>query len=289
MKKSLLAALVISMVGCTGTKTNVIPAPELAAIKQAKCCTTLPSVHYQELTESNRIKLVVDKHSQVANFSSGDSFVSGVKLPYSNSPIEVTIDAPVERRTIFIPSLLILDDQYQPVDALDSSQLEYRPSNLIDKRGYTGTIVLPTRYVSGSRPAYILVFTTQDDQQNTTPIEKPSDMAIQAGDTEANIAHNTNYELRHSPTGSVHLTFNLERRATIDEQVERENKVAGYMNTKVDKGPQKTREDMYHNSIKQAVEEGDFTKAMGYVEEAEKEGISRARETFISAMKHYQE
>ncbi len=288
MKKSILAVAITLLAGCSNTQHNALSGEQLDATFQTNCCTPLADINYQSLPEDNELQLKINSMSPVAQFSTGKSFVEGIELPYSTTPIQVTIESNPSQRSVFVPSLIILNDQFKAIDTLESEQLVYQSRELLNQAGYVGEIELPRRYTDGSRPAYIVVFTTTQDMNNTTPIEEPSDMALQAGDIEANIAHNTNLELTHSAVGSIAITFDLNRTSTVENQIERQQKVEKIVAT-TEKTHTAVVEEVYHNSIKQAVSEGNFTAALAYVEEAEKNGIVGTRETFIAEMKRYQE
>lgn len=251
-----------------------------------QCCSQLSELSYLSLKESDNVTLTLSHSSHVVQFSTGNSYAEGVQIPTSSSPIKLTIQSSIEHQSILIPSVLILNDRFQAIDSLDSSAMSYQPRQLLSSAGYSGEMILPERYINGSKPAYLVVFTTKVDTQGDTPIEKPNDMAIQAGNVEANIAHNTDYRIPHSEVGSVVINMDLTRVEQVSEQIERQTEATSYLNEEPESNNQALL-SAYHTNIKVAVEQGNFSKALGYVEEAEKLGITGMREQFVSEMKYY--
>lgn len=253
-----------------------------------QCCSLLSQLEYTQLESKDSSTLRLSPSSKVIQFATGKSYAEGIHIPVSLSPTTVAIQSSVEGQSVLVPSTVILNEQFQIIDALDSTAMHYSPRQLLGSASYTGEITLPVRYLDGSRPTYLVVFTTSRDRNGSTKIENPNDMAIQAGNIEANIAQNTDYRLAHSAIGSVTIKMDLTRVEQVKDQLERQTQATHYVDTRSEDISQ-TVQSAYHNSIKNAVEQGNFSKALAYVEEAEKSGITGMRSVFISEMKRYSE
>lgn len=286
-----LTALMLS--ACTSTEPSRVYKPTHKLDQQqlttaVQCCSSLNTMAYQALPDSGKITLNITNSSPIVQLNTGYSFVEGIELPNTASSIRVRVHSQVEHTSVFIPSILVLNAQFEALDIIDGEAIEYHSTDLFDTAGYAGDITLPARYVSGERAKFLVVFTTEKDASGSTEPEKPSDMAIRTGDIEANIAHNTNHQIPHAYTGSVRLHVNLERMDSAKSQVERQQKLNQVVSSN-DGAKAVAVHTVYHDSVKYAVQSGDFAKALAYVEEAEAQGIQGVREVFIAEMKNYQE
>lgn len=252
------------------------------------CCSQFSQLQYSQLDDKNKMTLTLTPTSKVVQFTTGRSYVEGIQIPLSSTPITVTVQSSVQRQSVLVPSVVILNEHFETIDALDSTAMNYSPQQLLGSASYTGEIVLPVRYLDGSKPAYLVVFTTSSDRNGSTKIENPNDMAIQAGNIEANIAQNSDYRIAHSSVGSVVVKMDLTRVEQVKEHLDRQTQATHYVDTLATSSDQ-AEQNAYQNSIKNAVKQGDFSKALAYVEEAEKSGIIGMRSVFITEMKRYSE
>ncbi len=255
--------------------------------KAEQCCVSLESVQYQDLGDKHHVSLNVSQDSRIIELSSGFSRVQGIKLPKSEGEIRVSIHSIAEFDSVFVPSILVLDSNQNPLDLIESNRMSYQPLTILNKPGFSGEFTLPHRYLSGQSPAYLLVFTTQKDIEGKTRIAEPNDMAIFSGDIEANIAHNTEHFIPHTTTGIIELSLEYQKHTSIAKQIDKQQQARATLTPEQVQLSNKVA--IYHANIKSAVQTGKFDRALAYVEEAEREGIDSARSVFIDEMKHYQE
>ncbi|MGF1711506.1 MalM family protein [Vibrio kagoshimensis] len=268
--------------------------PGLESLQNSEnCCETLSTIQYQSVTNPERTFVSITTASPRVEFKSGRSFAGGLKLPTTLDAIRFSVTSNANY-SAFVPSLLVLDQNYQPLDVIGNETIKYQPLSLLDDAQYGAQIELQERYLNGEAPAYLVIFTTSEALAETTPVEKPSDMAIRSGDVQANIAHNTDYAIPHSAIGKITFDFDFTAITTVAEEQKRQNRVQQIL-------PESTiaqsdlltentliKKEVYKTLIENSVSSGDFSAALTYVEESERLGIEGMRNTFVDAMKQYQ-
>ncbi|RBW65658.1 hypothetical protein DS893_08445 [Vibrionales bacterium C3R12] len=297
MKNVIIVPAILALSACTTTTNSparfYVTAPGVEELKSDDhCCSQLNTIHYQPVTRNGEHRLSIALTSPKVVFKSGRSFVEGIQLPASLTPISFSVHSNITT-SAFVPSILVLDDQYQPLDVIDEQSIHYQAQGLLNSARYTGDIELNQRYKNGKSPAYLVVFTTKEAIETESPVGEPSDMAMRSGDIQANIAHNTDYSIPHSTIGNVYFTFNFEALATPASEELREERINDTV-TKKDAlaTPHQTaesEENVYTELVENAVKSGNFSTALAYVEESERLAISGVRATFIQAMKQYEE
>ncbi|MGF1815208.1 MalM family protein, partial [Vibrio splendidus] len=188
------------------------------------CCENLNTIQYQSITNPEETSVSITTASPKIEFKSGRSFAGGLKLPTTLDAIRFSLTSNANY-SAFVPSLLVLDKNYQPLDVIGNESIKYQPLSLLDGARYGAQIELQERYLNGEAPAYLVVFTTSEALAETTPVEKPSDMAIRSGDIQANIAHNTDYAIPHSAIGKVSFDFKFTAVTTVVEEQNRQKRV----------------------------------------------------------------
>jgi maltose operon protein len=285
--------------GCTTTSDSFssfhTKALGLEELKQNNnCCAQLGDINYQIVSAPGEQELNILTTSPKVAFKSGRSFAEGLQLPATLDTITFSVHSNVGASS-FVPSILVLDDQYQPLAVIDDPTIQYQPLGLLNSARYMGEIELPQRYVNGKIPTYLVVFTTKKSLSSQSPVEKPSDVAIRAGDIQANIAHNTDYTIPHAAIGKVTFQFDFEPLATatsehlreerVKEIVEEKSNITTLMPIQNDTN----QADLYTELVEYAVKSGDFAKALAYVEESERLGMTDMRNIFVKAMKQYED
>lgn len=256
------------------------------------CCESLNTIQYQSITNPEETSVSITTASPKIEFKSGRSFAGGLKLPTTLDAIRFSMTSNANY-SAFVPSLLVLDKNYQPLDVIGNESIKYQPLSLLDGAQYGAQIELQERYLNGEAPAYLVVFTTSEALAETTPVEKPSDMAIRSGDIQANIAHNTDYAIPHSAIGKVSFDFKFTAVTTVVEEQNRQKRVQQIIPeataAQSDLLTENTlnKKEVYQTLIENSVSSGDFSAALTYVEESERLGIEGMRNSFVDAMKQY--
>lgn len=257
------------------------------------CCETLSTIKYQSITNPEEILVSITTASPKVEFKSGRSFAEGIKLPTTLDAIRFSITSNAHY-SAFVPSLLILDQNYQPLDVIGNESITYQPLSLLDGAQYGAQVELQEHYLNGEAPAYLVVFTTREALAETTPVEKPSDMAMRSGNIQANIAHYMGYAIPHSAIGKVSFAFEFTAVTTVVEEKNRQKRVQQIIPKATAVKPELLTEnplnqkEIYSTLIENSVSSGDFSAALTYVEESERLGIEGMRNTFVGAIKQYQ-
>lgn len=298
MKYLAILPAVFALSACsTVTESPIIyhkTSPGLESLQNNEnCCETLSNIQYQNIANPQDTFVSITTASPKVEFKSGRSFAEGIKLPTTLDAIRFSLTSNAGY-SAFVPSLLVLDQNYQPLDIIGNESIKYQPLSLLDGAQYGAQIELQERYLNGEAPAYLVVFTTSEALAETTPVEKPSDMAMRSGDIQANIAHNTDYAIPHSAIGKVSFDFEFTAVTTVVEEQNRQKRVqqiipeaTAIKSDLLTENPLNQKE-VYSTLIENSVSSGDFSAALTYVEESERLGIEGMRNTFVDAMKQYQ-
>lgn len=256
------------------------------------CCKNLNNIQYKSILSPQKTLISITTSSPKVQFKSGRSFAEGIKLPTTLNAIRFSITSNANY-SAFVPSLLILDQNYQPLDVIGNESIKYKPMKLLTGAQYGAQIELQKRYLNGEAPAYLVVFTTSKALAESTFVEKPTDLAVRSGDIQANLAHNTDYAIPHSAIGKVTLDFEFTAITTIVEEQNRQNRVqqvtpkSTAINSDLLKEKTLNQKAIYQTLIQNSVLLGNFSTALTYVEESELLGIKGMRNIFIDAMKQY--
>ncbi|EPA0985822.1 MalM family protein [Vibrio parahaemolyticus] len=289
MKRVFLAAVVASLIGCTSSQVQTSESSPLGITelsRQKDCCTTLSKVSYEPITKAGDLTAVIDTNSQKVGLVSGVSYVKGYELPVFDGEANLEAISLVGNQ-VFVPSILILDNEYKALDVLSSSDLSYRNSGIMYSTHYAMEKTISQKYPNGKSPRYLVIFTTDKDLKNSTLIKPSSDSAIRSGSVEANLAANTEWNIPHAAVGTVELELDYsgpvvrqESKQQQQQQQDREAALAAVVVTEF--------VELFDDRIRAAVRAGEFDRALDIMKQAEKQGSPTARETFVEAMKNFE-
>ncbi|RKR03326.1 maltose operon protein [Kushneria sinocarnis] len=170
----LTSGLLITLSGCAAMSSPTTSTPSVATGQQAlsraaDCCDSLASLPYQSLQNRQSLTLTFDANTPAHHFSDGKSFFHAFALPDSQQPVVLQISSPIEQEQVVAPTLLLLDDNFQPVRRLGSDQLTYQgPNGFRDARLGGAVSVMP-----GPDAAYIVLYTSDSDRAGSTSYENP--------------------------------------------------------------------------------------------------------------------
>ncbi len=295
MKYTTLALCLVAVSGCTSqpsvTHSSMDDHLGLSALQSSeKCCLPLEQLDYQKVIKPETIRLTLSEDSPIVELKSGKSFAYGLTLPNAIGTIELTVYSVVEKKA-FVPSVLILDENYKVLDVIDSSTIKYSESTLLYRAGFVGDYRLPVLYPNGVAPKYLLIVTTAEALAQSTEPMPPSEFALQSGQVSAHAPFYSTNKIPHSAIGDVTIEFSYNPDGVIDESADqkgqREKAVYEYVESDQISSLSRLDEESYNKQIRKAVKEGDFEKALKISEEAQKKGSLTSKQAFIDAMKGY--
>ncbi|MFC0228052.1 maltose operon protein MalM [Serratia aquatilis] len=224
--------------------------------------------------------------------------VAGFTLPADRGTLEITLSSLVNDRSLFSPSVLVLDEQLRPAAFYPSSYFPYERAGVMSSDRLEGTIKLTPAL--GQKQIYLLVYTTRQDLATTTQLLDPAKAyAMGVGNAVPDIPDPI---ARHSPTGELNLKVRSEQNMgsvmiglpLVSSPAPAPVVVGSAASPVAAPAPTSSApsepmlndtEAYFNNGIKQAVKAGDIDKALKLMNEAEKLGSTTARDTFIGSVK----
>ncbi|CAI0786768.1 maltose regulon periplasmic protein [Serratia entomophila] len=298
MKKNLLS-LCLSLALSLGaplaanadTPANVSVAPAISA-------ATLQSLPWQPLQPPVSQEIKLDNVSPQINQGDIQGAIAAYTLPADRGSLEVTLSSISKNRSLYAPSVLVLDEHQRPAAYYPSSYFPYQPPGAMSSDRLEGTLKLTPAL--GQKQIYLLVYTTRQDLAKTTQLTNPAKAyAAGVGNAVPDIpdpvaSHSTSGTLKLKVTaeqGSGNVMIGMLQPAPTTAPVV-VGSTAPVATAAPAPAPAKPAEPMlndtesyFNNGIKQAVKAGDIDKALKLMNEAEKLGSTTARKTFISSVK----
>ncbi|HED2612752.1 TPA: maltose operon protein MalM [Citrobacter koseri] len=308
MKKSLVAlclsaGLLASAPGISLADVNYVPQNTSAA-------PAIPTAALQQLTWTP-----VDQSStQSTQLSTGGQWldvagitgpVAAYSVPANIGELTLTLSSEVNKQTsVFAPNVLILDQNLTPSAFFPSRYFTYQAPGVMSADRLEGVMRLTPAL--GQQKLYVLVFTTNNDLQQTTTLLDPAKAyAKGVGNAVPDIPDPI---ARHTTDGLLKLKVKTNSSSSVlvgplfgssgPGPVTVGNTAApatAYTAPAVAApapAPAKKSEPMlndtesyFNNAIKDAVAKGDVDKALKLLDEAERLGSTSARSTFISSVK----
>ncbi|WP_019616534.1 MalM family protein [Psychromonas ossibalaenae] len=317
MKKILIIGLALLTTACADNKSMVVdygatntkemqqidPTIGFRALEQAPlCCDSLSKLDYQQITQPGKFDLNVTQENAAFNFSTGKSFVQGFSLPKVNGTIKIAISAPIVA-SVFVPTVLILDQQYKPMQVYGAETIKYDSGSLLNVDRFFGKIELPAVFADGRQAKYLLVLTTEEAMKGTTKLAEPYAPAETLGHTDIVKRIHVAQPLPHTAIGVFRLAFdylpnsstsaqNMVEKTVADDSQQKAQALLVEQNVTasaaVSRAIQPETEAMFMDLIDQAVKNGESSKALRFVDEAELAGSTKARDALFDAMKKYQ-
>ncbi|MFM4705329.1 MalM family protein [Aeromonas bivalvium] len=277
-----LASLLVA--GCASMGSDQPPRSAAAALQQQVqddrmqlsnrvAVETFKGLTFKPLGQESRwVNIGAD--NQVYAFDSGKSYVMAFSLPTFTQAARVKITIPVDA-TVFLPSILLLDENYMAVQAIPSSTFTYDGRSLITGQSIQGGFTIPAP-IGGARAAYMVIYTTAQDMQGHTRINPDDLQRAMQYDRTTDVARLINVEVPHMATGRLYLSLDAE---TARNETTITKTISPMMVT-----PDKSLGELdYYQHIRTAVESKDYEQALAWVKAAEKAGFTKAREVFFAA------
>lgn len=219
------------------------------------------------LESTNRIDITAD--SPIVNFPEGNSFVAALLLPERMSSFSFSLDS-ITGRTVFMPSVLFLDKNFQEIVRIDDVELNNRALSL--QKDFSEEMANKTRY--------ILVYTKDSELDGKTALR---DIAREYEEAKGNELSEITYPkpyAKHSPIGNINVSLKnvFFSAQTIDAGLVPEdsaqNKTVTLSTAPLVEAPiiLSDTEAFYLQQISKAIKDDNLSRAKSLVEEAERAG-----------------
>ena len=329
MKYSKVALTILCstlMTACASLEATVAPTQEYKGILDSRasalqqlgtatvCCSSINELQYQPLAAEQKRVVAIDGSSPAFNFPEGKSYYAAFKLPSNSGDLKITVAGLIDK-TLFNPTVLLLDSQFKPTRTIGANIITYKPARMLDGDRVEGVFTIDRSYVGNpNNETYMVIYTTQATLNQTTQAMSPSKMMAKSMSVQDYGAKDP--LIPHSAWGVVTLDVeDLSASALGDNFYKPVYQEAIDANTPiVDTTPNKLvvpvataatsvagatvakpapamlseTETFYQSQIEKAVKAGDIDKAMKLVNEAERAGSTKAKSVFIDAVKRSQ-
>lgn len=309
MKKSLVAlclsaGLFATAPGISLADVNYVPQNTSAA-------PTIPTAALQQLTwtpvdQSNTQTTQLSTGGQRLDVAGISGPVAAYSVPANIGELNITLSSEVNKQTsVFAPNVLILDQNMTPSAFFPSSYFTYQEPGVMSADRLEGVMRLTPAL--GQQKLYVLVFTTENDLQQTTKLLDPAKAyAKGVGNSVPDIPDPI---ARHTTDGLLKLKVKTNSSSSVlvgplfgssgpgpvtvgNTAAPAPTYAAPVAAPVVAPAPAKKSEPMlndtesyFNKAIKDAVAKGDVDKALKLLDEAERLGSTSARSTFISSVK----
>lgn len=281
MKKMLLLLCLCSVFTAI-TQTTSAATPQELAVAPDISPSTLVRLSWLPLTPPISKEIVLDASSQMLDRGISAGPVAALALPADQGALEITLISWVRDGRVYVPNVVVLDEQRRSAAFYPSSHFPYRQQGVVARDRLEGIMRLVPAL--GQTQIYLLIYTTQRDLARTTVLKNPA-KAYAEGVGNA-IPSIPDPVARHVAAGVLDLKVKAEQNSgsvTIG-QTQFPPLPSRPVAVSADALLEDT-ENHFNNSIMQAVKLGDIDKALRLMDEAEHLGSSSARDTFIRSVK----
>ena len=329
MKYSKVALTILCstlMTACASLEATVAPTQEYKSILDSRasalqqlgsatvCCTSISELQYQPLAAEQKRVVAIDGSSPAFNFPEGKSYYAAFKLPTNSGDLKVTVAGLIDK-TLFNPTVLLLDSQFKPTRTIGADIITYKPARMLDGDRVEGVFTIDRSYVGNpNNETYMVIYTSQATLSQTTQAMSPSKMMAKSLSVQDYGAKDP--LIPHSAWGVVKIDVEDMSASTLGDNFYKPvyqeaidantpivdatpNKlvvpvataataVAGGTAAKPAPAMLSETEAFYQSQIEKAVKAGDIDKAMKLVNEAERAGSTKAKSVFIDAVKRSQ-
>ncbi|MGY3896855.1 MalM family protein [Aeromonas enterica] len=313
------------MTACASIEATVAPTQEYKSILNSRdnalqqlnyslvCCSNINELRYLTLSSGQNEVVAIDGSSPVFSFPEGKSYFAAFKLPTNSGDLKITVAGLIDK-TLFNPTVLLLDSQFKPTRTIGSDIITYKPARMLDGDRVEGVFTIDRSYIGNpNNESYMVIYTTQATLSQTTQAMSPSKMMAKSLSVQDYGAKDP--LIPHSAWGVVKIDVeDMSESKLGDNFYKPVYQEAIDANTPiVDPTPNKLvvsaatatiatgaavtakpapmlteTEAFYQSQIEKAVSAGDIDKAMQLVNEAERAGSTKAKSVFIDAVKRSQ-
>lgn len=260
--------------------------------------TALANLQWQDVSFSEKITTNLSeqqKQAFTASFAGVESPIAAYRIPANQGTLEVEIISPIENKSAFVPSAVVLDSSFNVAATYPSSEFKFKEERGMQPNRFEAELSLTPAASQGY--IYLLIYTTQQDLAKTTMIPHPA--KLYAKGTGHQPPALNDIEVKHSLNGQIIVNVSNTNGTRFigmpTTMFYPEKKVAQpvgatpvptptanvapskAVNVPVDKDT----EAYFNQAITKALKAGDVNKAMNLVNEAEKLGLTSPRQTFL--------
>ncbi|MGL6003850.1 MalM family protein [Aeromonas sobria] len=277
------------------------------------CCSSISELRYQPLAAEQKKVIAIDGSSPAFNFPEGKSYYAAFKLPTNSGDLKITIAGLIDK-TLFNPTVLLLDSQFKPTRTIGADIIAYKPARMLDGERVEGVFTIDRSYVGNpNNETYMVIYTAEATLSQTTQAMSPSKMMAKSLSVQDYGAKDP--LIPHSAWGVVKIDVEDMSASVLGDNFYKPvyqeaidanapivdltpNKLTVPVATAATAGVVvaskpapvmlNETEAFYQSQIEKAVKAGDIDKAMKLVNEAERAGSTKAKTVFVDAVKRSQ-
>lgn len=257
--------------------------------------TALSTIQWQDVSFSDKVTTTLSeqqKQAFTAQFAGVESPIAAYRIPANQGTLEVEIISPVTGKSVFVPSAVVLDSNFNVAASYPSSEFKFYEERGMQPNRFAAELNLTP--ATSQDYIYLLIYTTQQDLSKTTMVPHPA--KTYAKGTGKQPPSLDDIEVKHSLNGQITVNvsntngtrfigmptnvFSSDKKAAQpvgSSAVAPAAPTAKTVNTPV----VQDTEAYFNQAVTKAVKANDINKALNLVNEAEKLGLTSPRQTFL--------
>lgn len=256
--KVLVVILSLFTIGCQSV--NVIEQ------ESANIYTQFSDLDYAEINDLKKHEFNITPGTQRLLTSDIDSPSIGVTLPKNAEGISVLVRSEINK-SVFPPTLLFLDGQWQLTAVISFNEFEYQRPEAF--RGDALTYLFEVNSIEHKDYVHMIIYTTTEDLESFSYAIHPERLKAESRNEELNIE---DIKVRHSEYGELSVTL---------QQIARDSTAS-----KKKHAVKAQSSDYYFGEIEKYVLNGDIQGALRVRDEAKYYGIEGADAVLSEAMQN---
>ena len=172
--------------------------------RASACCKDYSTLPYADLAPGDDKWIGIDSNSPVFNFREGKSYFSAFRLPKNSGNLRITLAAQIDK-TLYFPSVVLLDSQFRITRVLDNKIFTYKEAQMLVGNRIEGVFTIDRTYVGNpNNETYLVIYTPENKLSDTTTIM--SEEKLMARSTAVVSPNVKDPVIPHSPWGLLKLT-----------------------------------------------------------------------------------
>lgn len=258
--------------------------------------TALAQIQWQDVPFSQTVKTTLteqQKQAFTAQFAGIASPVAAYRIPANQGTLEIEIESPVIDQTLFVPTAVVLDGNFNVAATYPSSSFKLQEEGGL--KGNRLSAELNLTPAMNQDYIYLLIYTTQQDLAKTTMMPHPAKVYAKATGRQPPAINDI--EVAHSLNGQVQINVssaNGTKFIGLPTEIFSSNKastpvgkpasspvIAAQNPNAVVTAVDKDTEAYFNQAVTKALKAKDVNKALNLVNEAEKLGLKSPRQIFL--------
>ena len=279
----LLGSILTACSSTTPVESNVVVEP---IPYSDVCCTKFSELPFIQLATNEELDFRIDPSADAAAFKDGNSYFNAFQLADRSAVVTVSLSSIMADGEVFAPKMVMLDENFNPVDETTLDQFDIKTSDAFTKTRYTSDFK-----IDGRKTPYFVIYTPEDYLGKTVQVEHPA--RVRAKEMGEAMPMVTDPRYVHSHNGQLSLevktiSFKAAKiRAAAKPVPAAETKTAAEPKVKQVPAVSQAQPEtvtFYYSAIKKAVAENNIPKALSLLDEAKALGIKGAQEAFVEAV-----